>query len=357
MSGIKYTSQLDMQVPPTEDNHVVRKKELDANRASQLSTDPPYTADGTTQVVPLLAAAKAFIGKITVEMENEQETNAQYTYNPGDLFFTITDPVLSAGDVVTFQYLTGGGGIDVLPAEVDPVYRAEKNTLATRSQLAAVQAQTDTNASGVSDLRAALEAIQPGDVVSALTYDPATHTITLTKGDGVTVRVVLPVGSVDTDGFISKSDIAAIAGLISDVASLKAGGVWRATFATYADLITAYPALDVSGTAWFENDDVIVKADESETTATHTQGAKSIYRVTVSGDVKTLKHQEDDDGAAAIEQATNDSLGVSKGDNTNTPGKCYSELDGTWSVIGWDALTAQLGDIASVLDAINGEVV
>ena len=29
MSGIKYTSQINMQVPPTEDNHVVRKKDLE----------------------------------------------------------------------------------------------------------------------------------------------------------------------------------------------------------------------------------------------------------------------------------------------------------------------------------------
>jgi hypothetical protein len=126
-----------------------------------------------------------------------------------------------------------------------------------------------------------------------------------------------------------------ITGLTSDVESLKAGGVWRATFATYADLIAAYPSLDVSTTTWFENDDVDVLADESETTTTHTQGNPSIYRVTVSGDTKTLKHQKDETAERAVQQFTNDAPGVFKG-NATTPGFVSAQVNGEGKVNGWD---------------------
>jgi hypothetical protein len=91
----------------------------EAARASHLSTDPTFTADGTTQVIPMKAPADAG-AFLRVDISGESTENAgltfelepgDYSYNIGDLFFTVINPTLYAGDKVTFKYLTGASGV------------------------------------------------------------------------------------------------------------------------------------------------------------------------------------------------------------------------------------------------------
>jgi hypothetical protein len=173
-----------------------------------------------------------------------------------------------------------------------------------------------------------------GASIVAYTYDPATRVMTITQDDGSTYSVTLPQASDAADGLMTTADVATISDLVNKVQSLVEGGVWRATFPTYADMEAAHPGLDVSGTNWFGNDFVFVLADE-----TH-DGAETSYIVTDDGTAKTLVFRKTE--ATPISQATNTSLGVLKGDANNTPGKMYAESDGSMSLIGYDDITESL---------------
>ena len=55
MSGIKYNAQINMSVPPTEANHVVRKKELDKKQDS-------FTVDAKNRLMPITLFCKDING-------------------------------------------------------------------------------------------------------------------------------------------------------------------------------------------------------------------------------------------------------------------------------------------------------
>jgi hypothetical protein len=182
-----------------------------------------------------------------------------------------------------------------------------------------------------------------GASISAYTYDPATRVMAIIQDDGSTYSVTLPQADGLTDGLMTTADTASILDLVNKVQSLVEGGVWRATFPTYADMETAWPELDVSGTNWFGNDFVFVLADE-----TH-DGAETSYIVEDSAGVKTLAFRKTE--ATPIAQATNTALGVVRGDANNTPGKVYVETDGSMSLNGYDAIIESLSGTVTLSGA------
>lgn len=189
--------------------------------------------------------------------------------------------------------------------------------------------------------------------VDTLTYDSATRELTITKGDESEVEVTLPQASSTADGLMTTADVATIADLSNKVQSLVEGGVWRATFDTYADMAAAYAGLDVTSTNWFMNDFVFVLQDENYDS---TNKPETSYIVNVSGDpeVKTLAFRKVEQTPLSVPTATNTSLGATKGVATGD-GKIYVESDGSMSLIGWDDLNTEVDAKADkVEDAVSG---
>ena len=178
--------------------------------------------------------------------------------------------------------------------------------------------------------------------LTSFTYNPVSRKLTANKGDGGTVSVIIPQASGASDGLMTSADVNAILDLQNKVQSIYEGGIWRETFETYEQLISAYPELNVTATVWNKSDYVFVEEDENREPAVKPQTS---YIVKVEGDVKTLVFRRNEPSAVKI--ATNDTCGVTKGvspDAPNAGGKVYIELDGTMSVIGWDALKREVSE-------------
>lgn len=169
-----------------------------------------------------------------------------------------------------------------------------------------------------------------------IAFDATSHALTFTFTDGSTKQVVFPMASATADGLMPKESFEAITTLQSEVESLKAGGVWRGTFATYAAFQAAYPSPDAS---WFVNDFVYIEADETHPNSAGT-GQQTAYIVTTnSSGAKVWAFARV--VTETIPQATASNLGVVMGDNS-TSGKVFVENDGTMSVNGWDQTQADI---------------
>jgi hypothetical protein len=185
----------------------------------------------------------------------------------------------------------------ILPAQVNTTYAGQYMKVGSDGMIVPA------------DLPAAVNAVLSG----AYATDPAINKIILSKVDGSTEEITLPIASATRDGLMPISALTSISDLTSRVSSIESGGVWRATFATFADLTTAYPSLDVTATTWTQNDWVNVETDEAQS------GHKTIYRVTiVTLPTKTLSFAGFDD--KAIVTATNASLGVVQGTASDVVG-------------------------------------
>ncbi len=86
--------------------------------------------------------------------------------------------------------------------------------------------------------------------VTSIGYDQAKREIIITKGDLSTKVTTLPIATTTSDGLMPMSAVTTLNDLVSAVESISEGGTWRATFGTYAEMIAAYPDLDVSATNW-----------------------------------------------------------------------------------------------------------
>lgn len=249
------------------------------------------------------------------------------------------------------------------------------------SQEALNQAVNELNESisGEATERQQADIVLDGGLVNSFTYNVDTRVMSITRNNGSVLNLTLPQADETKAGLMDDSHVVALLGLLSDVSSLKQGGVWRATFATYADMLAAFPSLDVSGTNFFVNDWIEVMSDENYNADTMPE---TIYIVTVNGDVKTLQFKGLD--TKPIATATNTSKGVVQG-VVGVPGKIQLNTDGTQSLVGYDALVQAdednangleilqtsleelqsdisdlnntIGDINTILDNINGEVI
>jgi hypothetical protein len=246
-----------------------------------------------------------------------------------------TDPIYTADkpSLATIAYVDGvvNAAITALTAamadEEDPVYLADKPTLATKTEVS-------------------------NSKLNSLTFNAGTHTLTATMGDATTKSVVLPMASSSNDGIVTAGDMARFTTMIGQVDSLVQGGVWRAAYGTYAELVTAYPGLDVTATTWDENDFIDVSADETATTSTHTQGNASTYNVVKSGTSKFLVHRRDT--FTPIQSASNTQLGVVKGSSAD--GGISIGLDGSMTMNGYTDIINKLpadGETIATLDDLE----
>ncbi len=186
--------------------------------------------------------------------------------------------------------------------------------------------------------RAEMQSIVNAADITAIDYTEGRNII-LTNGSGASISTMVLQASSEHDGLMTTADVDTLTKLVSDVTSIKEGGIWRAEFGTYADLITTFPNLDVSSTNWFINDYIELLHDENPTQNLHVQGSPSLFRVVVDGETKTLAYWKDvatGGTATGVAIATNNSLGVVRGD-VAVSGKVYVETNGSMSVNGWDA--------------------
>ena len=182
--------------------------------------------------------------------------------------------------------------------------------------------------------------------ITSISFDQALKKLSAMLGSGIDLSVILPEVTLAMAGLMSPADLAALQKAISDIQSIKEGGVWRATYATKADLESSFPGLDVSGTVWTQNDFIYVDSDESRLDLQGKPQGTS-YIVSDNSVVKTLQFRRIEN--TPIAQATNNSMGVSKGtpiptdpNDESADGKQYSENDGSWSTIGWDKLKGRV---------------
>jgi hypothetical protein len=183
-------------------------------------------------------------------------------------------------------------------------------------------------------------------------YDPSTRELLLTKYDQTRFSIILPQADPNQSGFMTPEDVITFQDIISKVQSITEGGLWRASFDTYADLQAAYPNLNVSSTNWLINDFVYVLHDENRDPDLKPETS---YIVTVDEETKTLRFRKLED--VPIRQATQDFAGVVKG-SVSQNGKIYIESDGSMSLIGWDILMQSIDTIANSIptpaDDTNG---
>ena len=182
--------------------------------------------------------------------------------------------------------------------------------------------------------------------LNALSFDQANKKLTATLGNDEELSTILPEATSTVAGLMTPADVVALQKAVSDIQSVKEGGVWRATYATKADLESSFPGLDISGTVWTQNDFIYVDSDESRLDLQGKPQSTS-YIVTDNGITKTLQFRRVE--STSVAQATNNSLGVSKGtpiptdpNDESADGKQYSENDGSWSTIGWDKLKGRV---------------
>lgn len=152
------------------------------------------------------------------------------------------------------------------------------------------------------------------------------------------MAIKLPIIPKGSEGYASLEDFTSLNSVVTninnDVHSLKAGGVWRASYPTYADLVEAYPNLDVTSTEWNHNDFVEVQQDESSEPG-HTTGSPSSYIVIGDKgdngeDIQILTYRRDDPVPIGI--ANNTDLGVVRGSTMG--GSVSINADGTMTVNG-----------------------
>ena len=242
---------------------------------------------------------------------------------------------------------------------------AHANTTANQQNAADIAALSASTTQAVNDLQSSISSLESSisakiaeNVVTAATVE-MTNTgqvklnvdkKNLSTGATSTSFTTIPVASAGSNGIMPKESYQAINDLQSRVSSLESGGVWRATFATYQALTTAYPDLDVSSTTWTANDYVEVESDSNY------DDDPTRYVVVVNGQVKTLVFQKR--MQAAVQIATTSATGVVLGsaDTAANKYKIFVENDGSMDLIGADDIEANLS-VAVPYSSVVGESV
>jgi hypothetical protein len=196
-------------------------------------------------------------------------------------------------------------------------------------------------------LRAAFSAIDAavgGHAVlddATLAGSTAALSLTLTfrdpaSGEETVVTRVFPIASAQQAGIMSPADVTAIANLLTAVESLSGRGI-------------RYP-VHLAGATITQSTLQAAYETASGQTGTVPDGATL---VDLDSDITYTWFASTEEwktrGSDTVSQATNTVLGVVKGAE-NTSGKVYVELDGSLSVIGWDALVTALTGKASTAD-------
>jgi hypothetical protein len=201
-------------------------------------------------------------------------------------------------------------------------------SLLTRGPLADAIGAERQRATGAEAAEAATR--QNADII-AIAYDGAAHILALTKGDSGALTQTLPVAANDADGLMPKEAHSQLIQNTADIASLFAnafralGTILQKTPDVTAALLNAFVAdlglapklnysiKDLDNLTWVCND----IASDPDNPAWIPWGD------------------------SPIDQATNETLGVVKGDE-GAAGKIFVEADGTMSLNGWDALNAKV---------------
>ncbi len=185
-------------------------------------------------------------------------------------------------------------------------------------------------------------------------YNPDSRTLTLNRRNMTPLAATINEVNGTQSGLATPAMVASIQDVQDAIDSFESGGLWRGTYGTYAELNATFPNLDVSSEGWVQNDYIVVAADESATTSIHEQGVPSRYIVQVlSATEKKLTFYKDEP-RDPVQQATNDRLGVSKGSSED--GKTFSNVDGTWSVNGWDTVKTDINNLNGDIDSIITEL-
>jgi len=328
LSGEADLSALKAHIQNKSNPHAVTKAQVglsnvdntsDANKP--ISTAVQNALNGKASQASLSSLSNTVAGKADLISLN---THVQNKANP----HTVTKAQVGLGDV------------DNTSDANKPVSTRQQAAINAKADQTALLAESTTRANADT----ALQTKVSNSKVTGLLFNPTTHTLSVSFGDGTSLTAVLPEASDAVDGFMSSGDYAALRQAVLDLQSLKEGGVWRANFETYADLIAAYPNLNVSATNWFSNDFVYVNADE-----TH-DGKETSYIVQTNGDVKTLVFERvmPSTGGASVQQATNTTLGVIKG--STVAGRGFVNADGTISLNGYDELISSINGKAAQAD-------
>ena len=196
---------------------------------------------------------------------------------------------------------------------------------ATAAQLSAIDTAlqpADIDKTVVSD-------VALNDLISTSTVNLDVTTENLLSGVSSTNTIALPVASTTEAGVMNSSTYDAVTSNTSNINALLNGAV-------AVTGLSASPSQSDITTAW-----------QTETGLATLINRASVYDV--SNDKvwtyytnDTTWHAASNTTQVTVNQATNSSLGTVKG-STNT-GQAYVENDGTLSVNGWDAMSAQVGD-------------
>lgn len=169
--------------------------------------------------------------------------------------------------------------------------------------------------------------------VTNLFYNAGLKTVNLVKGNVSTLTATLPEATDNTSGLMTSGDVSSLRDLEAKVNSLINQGIWRATYHTYAEMLTDNPNMIVSDASWNLGDFVYVQADEQYDPA---DKPLTSYVVTSTGsNFYQLVFRKVEPVNSGVATATNTALGVVKG-TESTKGKVYVETDGSMSVVGWD---------------------
>jgi uncharacterized protein YoxC len=161
--------------------------------------------------------------------------------------------------------------------------------------------------------------------------------------DTSVVSVVVPLADAMTAGFMSSSDVVALAALVETVDALQGRAVRYPvhlasnTSPTQAQLTTVWGAASgLSGTPG--DGTTLVDLDNN-----------TVYTWFATSSVWVAR------GSDTVSLASNTALGVVMG-TAGVPGKVYVETNGTLSLVGWDALVTDVGTAKANVSALQTTV-
>ncbi len=208
--------------------------------------------------------------------------------------------------------------------------------LATVAALEAEAAARQTADGALSDAieaeASAREAAIANAAVTSLSYAADIHAVKAVKGDGTTLPAVLPIASEDDDGLMPKQAYEKLQEIADDVTRLNGGTkVIRIGFSDIfgTDSPTTQDILDYLGTLTPPPTPESVRITDIDT--------KNVWVY------KTDTNEFINAGADTVSVFTNDAAGVVKG--SSVAGQVFAEMDGTGSVVGWDALNSKVDTI------------
>ena len=286
---------------------------------------------------------------------NQQSLGAAYAYENTSPLYPVKQ-----GDVITTQVWTDNVGVlkanDILFHEIDYIGQAELPSGGwQRTQLeAGVQASLGKADTAVqpNDLSTAISAEATArntaignSAITDLDYIESTHAVRATKGDTSTLSAVLPMADEDTDGLMPKQAYEQVQKNKDDIAQLHGGTrVLRVAFTdVFSGSADPVNPTTVDILAYLQTLDPVPAPENVRLTDIETTNVW-VYNTATS--------EFENRGVDTAEIFTNATAGLIKG--SNTAGQVFAELDGTGSVVGWDALSTAVNGKQDKINASNG---